>query len=183
MLHGGTPSSTAPVGRRSASWHRMAAVQRAVTPDLHAVGASTWLLRYGVRGWNAGAPVADVHWALEQARRELPDVPVVLLGHSMGARAAVHVAGHASVVGVVALAPWWLDEPVHGLRGRHVAAAHGRSDKITSARATRRYLERAATVAATTEYEDMGRVGHYLLRRTGAWESFASSRARRFLEL
>ncbi len=121
VLHGGKQSSRQPVDGRSASWKRMAAMQRTITPDLHAAGVSTWLLRYAVRGWNGGAPVVDARWALEQVRRELGDVPVVLLGHSMGGRTAAYVADDPSVVGVVALAPWWQpDDPVAALRGRPV---------------------------------------------------------------
>ena len=177
VLHGGKQSSRQPVDGRSASWKRMAAMQRSITPDLHAAGVSTWLLRYSVRGWNDGAPIADARWALDQVRAEVGDVPVVLLGHSMGGRTAAYVADDPSVVGVVAVAPWWqADDPVSTLRGRRVAAAHGRTDKITSARMTRSYLERAAGVASTTEFHDMGRVGHYMFRRVPTWNDFATTR-------
>lgn len=182
LLHGGKQRSSQAVDGRSASWRRMAALQRAVTPGLHEVGAATWLLRYRQRGWNGGAPVADARWALDQVRVELGDLPVVLLGHSMGARTAAYVADDPSVVGVVGLAPWWqADDPVAALRGRRVAAAHGRSDKITSARMTRAFLARADGVAAATEFRDMGRVGHYMFRRASAWNEFASSRCRELL--
>ena len=174
MLHGGKQASTQPVDQRSASWRRLAALQRTITPRAHDAGVSTWLLRYTVRGWNNGAPVADARWAIEEVRRELGDVPVVLLGHSMGARTAVHVADAPSVLGVVGVAPWWSpDDPVRTLAGRQVHAAHGRTDKITSARMTRAYLERATAVASSTSFTDMGRVGHYMFRRVDAWNTFA----------
>ena len=177
VLHGGKQTSSQPVDGRSASWKRMAAMHRSITPDLHAAGVSTWLLRYELRGWNGGAPIADARWALDQVRREHGDVPVVLLGHSMGGRTAAHVADDPAVVGVVALAPWWQpDDPVTALRGKRVAAAHGRTDKITSARMTRAFLDRADGVAAATEFHDMGRVGHYMLRRIPTWNDFAASR-------
>ncbi len=151
VLHGGKQSSSQPVDSRSASWRRMVAMQRSVSPALHEAGLATWLLRYQQRGWNRAAPVADARWALEQVRRELGDLPVVLLGHSMGARTAIHVADDPSVVGVAGLAPWWQpDDPVAALRGKPVAAAHGRTDKITSARMTRAYLQRASSVASST---------------------------------
>ncbi|MCW2813280.1 MAG: alpha/beta fold hydrolase [Nocardioides sp.] len=182
VLHGGKQSSQQPVDGRSASWKRMASMQRAITPALREDGIGTWLLRYRVRGWNGGAPVADARWALDQVRRELGDVPVVLLGHSMGARTAAYVAGDRSVVGVVALAPWWMPEdPVDALRGKPVLAAHGRTDKITSARQTRAFLRRADAVASETAFRDMGRVGHYMFRRVAEWNDVAVSGCRALL--
>ena len=127
-----------------------------------------WLVRYRQRGWNGGAdPAADARWALDRLREVHGDVPVVLLGHSMGARVAVHVADDPSVVGVVGLAPWWsADDPVRTLAGRTLRAAHGRRDRITSFRETARYVARAAAVADSAELHDMGALGHYML--TGA---------------
>lgn len=176
VLHGGKEHSGRPVDGRSASWKRMAAMQRAITPALHAEGVGTWLLRYRARGWNGGAPVADARWALDQVRRALGDLPVVLLGHSMGARTAAYVADDPLVRGVVALAPWWLPEdPVDALRDRRVRAAHGRTDKITSARRTRAFLRRAEAAGADVAFRDMGRVGHYMFRRVPEWNAVATA--------
>ena len=92
----------------------------------------------------------------------------------MGARAAVHVADDPSVVGVVGLAPWWPEgEPVDALRGKRLHAAHGRTDRITSYKLSRAYVDRAAEVADTADLRDMGRVGHYMFRRIPAWNDFA----------
>ena len=175
MLHGGKECSTLLVDGRSASWRRSGSMQRAIAPGLHEAGVSCWLLAYRHRGWNGGAaPIQDARWALAQACNRFRDVPVVLLGHSMGARVAVHVADEPAVVGVVGLAPWWpRGEPVAALRGKPLHAAHGRTDKITSYQQSRAYVERAAAVASAADLRDMGRVGHYMFRRVPAWNDFA----------
>ena len=124
------------------------------------------------------SPVPDARWAIDQAAAAHPGVPVVLLGHSMGARTAVHVADHPGVVGVVALAPWLeRSDPVRALAGRHLIAGHGSRDKITSARVTRAYVERAREVAASAEFVDMGRLGHYMLHRPRRVEPVRPARA------
>jgi pimeloyl-ACP methyl ester carboxylesterase len=175
MLHGGKDRGQQLVDGRSLSWRRSASMQREVARRFQAAGASTWLLRFARRGWNGGADrIEDARRALDDVRRELGDVPVVLLGHSMGGRTAVHVADDPSVRGVVALAPWLpRGESVAALAGKKLYAAHGRRDRITSARATAEYVPRAAQVATVAELTDMGRVGHYLLRDRERWNAFA----------
>ena len=171
MLHGGKARGQQVVDGRSLSWRRAASMQREIARPFQQAATSVWLLRFTRRGWNGGADrIADARAALDDVRRQLGEVPVVLLGHSMGARAAVHVADDANVVGVVALAPWFPQgESVEGLRGKQLYAAHGSRDRITSAHATRAYVERAAQVAEVAEFRDMGPVGHYLLRGRGQW--------------
>jgi predicted esterase len=179
MLHGGAKTGLNPVGGRSASLRRTTAMRDALEPRVLGQGLSVWLLRFGVRGWNADggaepSPLPDARWALDQAAERHPGTPVVLLGHSMGARASVHVADHPAVVGVVALAPWLeASDPVRRLAGRHLVAGHGSRDKITSARMTRAYVDQARAVAASTRFVDMGRLGHYMLHRAGDWNRFA----------
>lgn len=175
MLHGGKDRSDQTVDTRSLSWRRSAVMQREVARRFQAAGASTWLLRFNRRGWNGGTDrIADARRGLDDVRRELGDVPVVLLGHSMGGRTAVHVADHPNVRGVVALAPWLpAGESVAALRGKRLYAAHGRRDRITSARATAAYVRRAAEVAEVADFTDMGPLGHYLLRGHREWNRVA----------
>ncbi len=175
VLHGGKPRSRQPVDGRSASWRRAAWLQRDIASRARAAGVGVWLLRYRERGWNGGADrIADARWALDQVRTAHGDVPVVLLGHSMGARVAVHVADDRSVVGVVGLAPWWsAEDPVSTLADRSLVAAHGRRDRITSFRETARYVERAGQVADGVELRDMGALGHYMLTGSATWHSVA----------
>lgn len=182
MLHGGKPRSVQPVDGRSASWRRSAWMQRSIAARAHEAGTGVWLARYVERGWNGGDRVADARWALDRVRAEHGDVPVVLLGHSMGARVAVHVADDPSVVGVVGLAPWWsAQDPVHTLAGRSLVAAHGRRDRITSYAETRRYVERARDVAADATLHDMGALGHYMLTGVDRWNDVALDASLRLL--
>jgi predicted alpha/beta-hydrolase family hydrolase len=187
MLHGGKPDSVQPVDDRSASWRRSAWMMGHIAGRVQRAGMSLWLLRYGVRGWNgrldSPSPVEDARWALEEIRREHAELPVVLLGHSMGARTAVAVADDPAVSAVVALAPWFpAGEPTATLAGKGLAAAHGRTDRITSFALTRDFVRRAADVASEAEFTDMGRTGHYLLRHVRDWNDFAVSRSLAFLD-
>lgn len=183
MLHGGKADGLGPVDDSSASWRRSHWMMEHVAGRMNRAGASVWLLKYGRRGWNervgpTPSPVPDARWALEEARRELGELPVVLLGHSMGGRTAVAVADDPSVVGVVALAPWLpADEPNATLADKPFAAAHGRSDKITSFRQTRAFARNAEGIASSVELQSMGRVGHYMFRAIPAWNAFAVSRS------
>jgi predicted esterase len=183
MLHGGRPSSGQEVGGSSASWLRSAWMQRTIAPHAHEAGVGVWLLRYRERGWNAGTDrPADARWALDRVRAEHGDVPVALLGHSMGARVAVHVADDPSVVGVVGLAPWWsAQDPVATLAGRSLVAAHGRQDRITSFAQTQAYVERARRVATEAALHDMGALGHYMLTGADRWNDVALTASLRVL--
>jgi predicted esterase len=180
MLHGGGPDSVQPVDDRSASWRRSAWMMGHIAGRVERAGMSLWLLRYGVRGWNgrldSPAPVEDARWALDEIRGEYAELPVVLLGHSMGARTAVWAADDPSVVGVVGLAPWLPpDDPVAPLAGKQLVAAHGRRDRITNARATERYVRRAAPVAQSARFVDMGGLGHYMLTGVRRWNATAAT--------
>ncbi|WP_220699204.1 alpha/beta hydrolase [Nocardioides cavernaquae] len=177
VLHGGAVHSTRPVDGRSASWQRARMLQQAIAPQLHEHGVAVWLLRYRVRGWNDvhdPSPAPDARWALERVRTEL-DVPVALVGHSMGARTAVRVADDPAVVGVVGLAPWLPgDEPVRALRGRDLVVGHGRRDRITSFALSQAYVERSRAVTRSSAFHDLGQLGHYMLRDRDRWHGFAT---------
>ena len=59
------------------------------------------------------------------------------------------------------------------LAGKHLVAAHGRRDRITNARATAAYVQRAREVAASARFVDMGPLGHYLVKGVRRWNATA----------
>ena len=177
MLHGGQEASTEPVLRRHGSWWRMALMQRTVAGALKRHSVELWLVRNRVRGWNASVgqepdPVRDARRAIAAARAELPGVPVVLVGHSMGGRTACAVAGEPGVVGVCALAPWLpADSPVAALARKSLVVGHGTADRRTSAAASRRFVAQAAAAGAWATYLELPGAGHFMLRRIRTWDS------------
>ena len=131
IAHGGKSQSTAPDSNLRSPALRMLPFLLDLARVGRRLGLASAQLRYRLVGYNDGDPVADVEWALDRVA-ERYGVPVCLLGHSMGARAALRAAGHPSVVSVVALAPWCPPaEPVNQLEGRTVVIAHGVRDRIT----------------------------------------------------
>jgi len=178
MLHGGAEHGPNPIDARSLAYRRTRWMRDSIADRLLAAGAGVALLRFTVRGWNGTdgppSPVVDARAALARITERYAALPVVLLGHSMGARTAVRVADDPSVVGVVRLAPWLPPgDPVDALTGKHLVAAHGSRDRITSPRATAHYVERAAAVAASARFVDMGPLGHYLFKGLRRWNATA----------
>ncbi len=114
-------------------------------------GLAVHVLRYRCRGWNdADAhPAEDAAWAADEVQRRYGDVPVCLVGHGMGGRAALRAAGHGAVNSVLAMAPWLPDhtadgpEPVEQLVGRRVLIVHGTNDERTDPELSYRLAERA----------------------------------------
>ncbi len=172
VLHGGRARGRGADTRCRLAYRRMLPFARAIHRGGAADGVAVWLLHYRYRGWNApaGDAALDAAWALDQLRARHPAVPVVLLGHSMGARAAFHVAGDRAVVAVCGLAPWVeRGEPVAGLRGRTVLIAHGDRERMTDPAASHAFAARAVgTARAVARFEVRGD-GHAMLRRASDW--------------
>lgn len=172
VLPGGKADSFDPTDANQLAALRMRPFARSLHRRGRSYGLAVWLVRYRYRGWNGAemTPVADAQWALEEVRRRHGDVPIVLVGHSMGGRTALRVAGDESVRGVVALAPWLPnDEPVEQLAGRDLLIAHGDLDTVTSPRASRRYAERAKAVARRVVYVTVRGDMHAMLFRWRRW--------------
>ncbi|CCG01108.1 alpha/beta fold hydrolase [Blastococcus saxobsidens] len=174
FCHGGTVASVEPPKERALSLVRMRAIEQFVSAAAADRGLTTGLLRYRVAGWNGAAAdaYADVRWALDRVRAEHGDLPVVLVGHSMGGRAVLRAGGQDGVAAVCALAPWTPPgEPVDHLRGRTVAILHGRGDRWVPAQLSADYAVRAQqTGARVARFTVAG--GHSMLRRAYLWHTF-----------
>ena len=175
FCHGGTATSVAAPNERALSLVRMRAVEQFVRSASADRGISTQLLRYRVAGWNGAAADAytDVRWAIERLRAEHgAAVPIVLVGHSMGGRAALRAGGDPQVAAVCGLAPWTPPgEPVGHLRGRTVAILHGRADRWVPTKLSADFAVRAAEAGASVaRFTVPG--GHSMLRGALRWHRF-----------
>jgi pimeloyl-ACP methyl ester carboxylesterase len=170
LLHGGAERGTEPVSRRAGPVLRMLPFGWAIRRRDRSVAVAR--LRYRRRGWNAGAdPIADVDGALARIDARHPGIPVVLVGHSMGGRAALRCAGWPTVVGVVALAPWTPpDDPVDQLAGRALVVIHGAADHRTSPAASALLTERVAGLARSVRYVVVPAGDHAMLRHWARWQ-------------
>ena len=181
VLHGGAEQGTGSVPPWKLAYLRMVPIARA----LHRAGRKNTgisgrpgggvevrLLRNRRYGWNSPAedPVEDARWALERIRADHPGLPVVLVGHSMGARVALRVADDPAVRGVCALAPWTpRGEPVEAVAGRSVLIVHGTRDRMTSPAESHAFAQRAEGVAARVARFEIAGEGHAMLRRSSVW--------------
>jgi alpha-beta hydrolase superfamily lysophospholipase len=178
VLHGGRETSTAPVRARNLAVVRMRPFADTLTRAGRRHGLAVARLRYAVRGWNgeSRSPVADVHAALDRLAAEYPGTPLALVGHSMGGRAALHVAGHPVVSTVVGLAPWIeRDDGVEPVRDRHVLLVHGTRDRTTSPRHSAAFVRAAHGIAASASYVAVHREGHAMLRRALLWHEVTAA--------
>jgi pimeloyl-ACP methyl ester carboxylesterase len=176
LLPGGRSRSREPARTSQLTYLRMVPFARDLARHGGRHGLLVAQLRYRCRGWNAPDldPVADTRWALDRLRPL--GVPVVLVGHSMGGRAALHAADDPSVLGVGALAPWTEPgEPVEQLAGKSLLIAHGDRERWTDPRLSYDYAVRAkALTNDVCRFEVLGD-GHAMLRRASEWTRLVRS--------
>ncbi|WP_040320000.1 alpha/beta hydrolase [Aeromicrobium marinum] len=135
VLHGGgSRGPDATVSRRQLSVLRMVPLARHLA---HAEPSRLAVFRLlnSARGWSGPpTPVDDALRAVEEVGRRVgPDLPVGLVGHSLGGRAALLAGGAAPVTSVVALNPWVMaDDSRADLAGRQVLVVHGGQDRVAS---------------------------------------------------
>lgn len=165
VLHGGAERSTStvhwydpPVLRL---WPFAAAIARRGRGRIAVVR-----LRFARRGWNDdAAPLHDARWALQRVRAAFPGLPIGVIGHSMGGRVALQLAGDPGVVAVVGLAPWVTaaDRP-RGGPGTALLVIHGVDDRITSPAASAAMAARMRAQGVDATYEADPGEGHALMR-------------------
>ncbi|MEU9295633.1 MULTISPECIES: alpha/beta hydrolase [unclassified Streptomyces] len=169
LLPDGEPVS----GRGASAWAHAAMLPlgRALVRAGRSEGLVAHVVRYRGRGWNgADANLAeDASWAVSEAVRRYGDVPVCLVGHGLGARAALRAAGHGAVGAVLGLAPWLPEddvaaepEAVRQLVGRRVLLVHGTNDARTDPELSFRYAERAKKANRDTCRFEVHSDGHAL---------------------
>lgn len=176
VLHGGEANGHGRAHRGRLAYLRMRPFAAELHRALAGRGVAVWRMRYRFTGWNGAArdPVHDVEWALAEAAGRHPGAPVVLIGHSMGGRAALWAAGSPNVVGVCALAPWIEpDDPVGQLSGRRVLIVHGDADRWTDPIQSRRYAARAAHLGIDIKFIGVRGAGHTMLSRPALWHRLA----------
>lgn len=184
LCHGGKAQSRV----TSRPWHlgavRLVPIARAIARRGAREGVATWLLHHRLRGWNddEASPVPDAEWALAEVARRHGTVPVVLVGHSMGGRTVMRVAGHPTVVGVIALAPWLSDaEPVEQLDGRRVLVVHGTADRWTSPDESLKFCRRLLERGVDVHRFEVPNLGHFMLRRVALWHGLTTLTALRWV--
>jgi pimeloyl-ACP methyl ester carboxylesterase len=180
VLHGGRETSVAPVTARQLAVLRMVPIARHLASVGAAAGLAVWRLRFRYRGWNDDEhPVADVRWAVQQLREQHGDLPILLVGHSMGGRVALRAADEPGVVGVVGLAPWVEPgEPYKHVVGRRLLVVHGTRDRTTSATNSKALVDavrtESAEVSGDATFVHLRHGGHAMLRRAGTWNALTA---------
>jgi pimeloyl-ACP methyl ester carboxylesterase len=186
LLPGGTDHSFLPVRAFDPGVVRVFPFGRSV---VRAGGGRISLasLRYAVRGWNGEqeSPLSDARWALDRIRERFGDVPIGLVGHSMGGRVALRVADHlgvhnggtrvAGVRSVVALAPWLpKGEPVAGFEDQALLLAHGTADRTTDPGQTFELAEKLTAEGVDVELVRFPGAHHAMMFPARPWHDLVA---------
>lgn len=177
VLHGGgARGEGVAVSPTQPSVLRMVPVARRVA---RVGGLAVFRLLNTQRGWDGrNTPVQDVRWALAQVREQYGDLPVLLVGHSLGGRAALLAVSEPGVVGAVALNAYLLpgDENISP-EGRRLLFVHGTDDRIASPARVAQVAARLARVTDVALVEVEGGT-HSMLRHHAAFDGAAADLAR-----
>jgi len=176
VLHGGQARSERPTRWGHLAVIRMLPISRSIAR--HGRGRLAVVrLRYAVRGWNgaSASPVQDAAATLDLISARYPDVPVALVGHSMGGRVALRLARDPRVRAIVGLAPWIERDDILPLRpGQRLLILHGLSDRITDPRASRRLVESLREAGHVASFVGLARDMHAMLLRYRVWDALTN---------
>ena len=154
VLHGGAArQARMAVSPTQLSVLRMIPVARRIA-RAGGAGLATYRLLNSSRGWDSEhTPVDDVAWAIAELASVHGDLPLSLVGHSLGGRAALVAGELAPVTSIVALNAWLYPTDDASLAGRRVLFVHGDEDRIapiSRATAVARRLARTTEVGFIT---------------------------------
>lgn len=133
-------------------------------------------VRYRVYGWNGGqaSPMPYARAALDEITRDRPDLPVAVIGHSMGGRVAAQLGADPRVVGVLGLAPWWQFADWRFIRDSVlVRAVHGDADRVTFAPRTAKGIAELRARGMDADFLCVPGGGHPMLDHVGVWQRAA----------
>jgi alpha-beta hydrolase superfamily lysophospholipase len=181
VLHGGRDRSTMATRPTQVAVLRMLPFAWALRRMGRRRGIAVARVRFRVRGWNGSSgpipvgeaqpsPVADATAALDWLTKRYPEVPIVIVGHSMGGRTALRVGGYPGVRAIVGLAPWVnAGEPYRQLAGRDLLILHGTADTWTDPAASARLADAAASLGARVSYLSVIGGKHSMLQSPRWW--------------
>jgi dienelactone hydrolase len=129
------------------------------------------------RGWDAThTPVQDAVWGLERAGELAGDaLPTCVVGHSLGGRAALLMAGQPQVPSVVALAPWvYPTEASTNVEGCRILFIHGTRDRIADPQRAHRLADVLARRGAEVTFVDVLGGKHAMLAHHRSFDGLAA---------
>ncbi|GAB49951.1 dienelactone hydrolase family protein [Mobilicoccus pelagius] len=175
-LHGGPERGF----RRTAAWNaaylRLLPFGRRIR-ELSGDRIAIVHVRHTQTGWNGGeqTTLGQARILLADLARREPELPVGLLGHSLGGRTALAAAGHSQVTSVAALAPWVTPhDAVDHLVGRDVLVVQGNRDLICPKHKTDAFVDRLRDAGGDVDYEILAGCGHGMYRRASQWHDLAA---------
>ncbi len=171
VLPGGKPESTL----ASRAWQlanlRMTLLARSLRHRL-GDGVTVRQVQYRLRGWNGAQfdALRDARMALEDIREEFDAAKIVVVGHSMGARVAVHLAADGDVGAVVALAPWWPRNDADLVpTSCRLLVLHGTADTRTDPGSSRAQTRHARDRGVDAQWVAMVDADHSMIRDWQRW--------------
>ncbi|WP_442810132.1 alpha/beta hydrolase [Streptomyces sp. NBC_01197] len=186
LLHGGRADGLRPPPPWNLPEVRMRPIASRIAGATAGHSVLLGRVRYRYHGWNGTRADAahDARRALDELAATAGDIPVVLVGHSMGGRAALSAAAHPSVRAVVGLAPWCPpDEAAGHLHGRTVVLLHGDRDRTTDPGESAAFVRRARESGARACALTVTGGDHAMLRRPGLWHALTAGTVTGLLEL